>query len=306
VKLLPGTPRLHPIETGSQVSGSTSLRTWREAPGSGAGVRVSPPVRASPPASSFGAALRDYRRLAGRSQLQAALAAGVSQRHLSFLELGRANPSRGMVLGLGATLGLSLAQQNELLLAAGYAPTFEGRDPTERALVERALYAMLETHEPFPALLLQEGLWILKGNRGAARLWTALGGRPVAEVPRDNVFELMLRKGRGRDRTENWSEAAACLLRRFMAEQASSRRRELSEAAATLAANPEVKRLLCCEPTGQAPPVLQMRYRLDDARLSLFIVLASLQAPLDTRLEDLRIELFLPADEETRRWFQRA
>ncbi|MCI0670613.1 MAG: helix-turn-helix transcriptional regulator [Myxococcaceae bacterium] len=255
----------------------------------------------------FGDTLRQYRRSAGLSQLQAALTAGTSQRHLSFLESGRAQPSRGMVLALGSVLGLSLSQQNELLLTAGYAPLFGpmGRNPEELAMVERALEAFLEAHEPFPALLLREGAFIQKGNRGAAKLWSAVRGTPLPEVPRDNVFELMLRRGPGREKLENWSEAAACLLRRYMAEQVLVRHRELSEAATTLARNPEVKRLLHEDPSGPPPPVLLLRYRLEDVQLRLFIVIASLQAPLDTRLEDLRVELFIPADTETADWFRR-
>jgi hypothetical protein len=147
-------------------------------------------------------------------------------------------------------------------------------------------------------------MWIRKGNRGAARLWSAIRGVPVPEVPRDNVFDLMLRRGPGRERLENWAEGAACVLRRYMSE-ARIKRGELGEAAAALARNPEVKRLLQQDPDAPPPPVLHLRYRLDDARLSLFIVIASLQAPLDTRLEDLRLELFIPADAETAAWFAR-
>ena len=69
--------------------------------------------------------------------------------------------------------------------------------------------------------------------------------------------------------------------------------------------NPEVKRLLRQDPGAPPPPVLLLKYRLDDARLSLFVVIASLQAPLDTRVEDLRVELFIPADSETADWFRR-
>jgi transcriptional regulator with XRE-family HTH domain len=257
-------------------------------------------------ASSFGEVLRTYRRGAGQAQLDAALSAGISQRHLSFLETGRSQPSRGVVLALGGTLGLSLAQQNELLLAAGYAPMFrpESRDRRDLEMIEQALLAFLETHEPFPALLLQDGIWIKKGNRGAARLWSAVRGVPVPEVPQDNVFELMLRRGPGRERLENWSEAVACLLRRYMAEQARVRRADLAETTAALARNPEVRRLLR-QDSGPPPPVLLLKYRFDDARLNLFVVIASLQAPLDTRLEDLRVELFIPADAETAEWFRR-
>lgn len=270
------------------------------------------PIQRNPdtpsPAASFGRVLRDYRRGAGQAQLDAALAAGISQRHLSFLETGRSQPSRGMVLALGGTLGLSLAQQNELLLAAGYAPMFrpETRDRRDVEMVERAMLAFLDTHEPFPALLLEDGIFIKKGNRGAARLWSAVRGVSVPEVPRDNIFEVMLRRGPGRERLENWSEATACLLRRYMAEQARFHREELAETTAALLRNPEVKRLLREDPGAPPPPVLLLRYRLDDARLSLFVVIASLQAPLDIRLEDLRVELFIPADEETADWFRRS
>jgi transcriptional regulator with XRE-family HTH domain len=257
---------------------------------------------------SFGEILRNYRRGAGQAQLDAALSAGISQRHLSFLETGRAQPSRGVVLALGGTLGLSLSQQNELLLAAGFAPMFrpEGRDRKDLELIERAMLAFLESHEPFPALLLEEGVWIKKGNRGAARLWSAVRGLHIPEVPRDNVFDLMLRRGPGRERLENWSEATACLLRRFLAEQSRLRRPDLVETVAALARNPEVRKILQDDPEEPAPPVLLLRYRLDDGvRLNLFVVIASLQAPLDTRIEELRVELFIPADAETAEWFRR-
>lgn len=250
--------------------------------------------------------LRGYRRATGQSQLQASLAAGISQRHLSFLESDRALPSRGLVLALGGTLGLSLAQQNELLLAAGYAPLFRPDDKRsdDVKLIEQAMDAFLALHEPYPALLLRDGVWIKKGNRGAAKLWSAVRGAPVDIVPEDNVFNLMLRRGPGREKLRNWSEAAACLLRRYMAEQSLVRHRELSNAATLLADHPEVRKLLQADPDQTASPVLLLNYRFDDANIRLFIVIASLQAPLDTRLEDLRVELFIPADDETKAWFQ--
>ena len=169
---------------------------------------------------SFAAALRSSRRHAGRSQLQTALIVGISQRHLSFLESGRARPGRGVVLALGAALGFGVARQNRLLLAAGFAPEFEAgaQSQAEVDLIERAMAAFLDAHEPFPALLLRDGAWIERGNRGAARLWSAVCGAPLEQVPPDNVFELMLRPGARREHLENWSEAAACLLRRYMAE----------------------------------------------------------------------------------------
>lgn len=257
---------------------------------------------------TFPVALRAHRRRAGRSQLQTALVAGISQRHLSFLESGRARPGRGVVLALSAALGLDVGRQNQLLFAAGFAPEFDegeqSRDEVE--LVERAMRAFLDAHEPFPALLLRDGAWIEQGNRGALRLWSAVRGEALTEVPRDNVFELMLRPGARRDRLENWSEAAACLLRRYMAEHVQLRRPELDGLVAQLAANPQVKQLLRNDGGTQAAPVVLLRYRFDDVRLALFVVIASLHAPLDTRVERLRVEFLVPADAATEEWFRAA
>ena len=241
---------------------------------------------------SFPAVLRAHRRRVGRSQLQTALVAGISQRHLSFLEK--------------ALEAEYLARQNQLLLAAGYAPEYDGaaRSQAEVELVEQAMRAFLAAHEPFPALLLRDGAWIEQGNRGAARLWSAVRGEPLAEVPRDNVFELMLRPGARRDRLENWSEAAACLLRRYMAEHVQLRRPELDALVARLAANPDVRQLLQNDDGAHAAPVVLLRYRFDDVRLALFVVIASLHAPLDTRVERLRVEFLVPADAATERWFR--
>ncbi len=261
-----------------------------------------------PAAESFRHLLRACRRGVGRSQLQTALVAGISQRHLSFLESGRARPGRGVVLALSAALGLDVARQNQLLLAAGFAPVFEGgaQSQAEVDLVERAMAAFLQTHEPFPALLLRDGAWIEQGNRGAVRLWSAVRGEPLDSVPPDNVFELMLRPGARRERLENWSEAAACLLRRYMAEHVQLRRPELDALVARLAANPEVRELLQNDAGAQAAPVVLLRYRFGEVRLALFVVIASLHAPLDTRVERLRVEFLVPADAATEQWFRAA
>ncbi len=259
-----------------------------------------------PVAESFAAALRAQRRHVGRSQLQTALVAGISQRHLSFLESGRSRPGRGVVLALSAALGLDVARQNRLLLAAGFAPSYDAgaQSAAEVALVERAMRAFLRAHEPFPALLLRDGAWIEQGNRGAARLWSAVRGTPLDEVPQDNVFELMLRPGARRERLENWSEAAACLLRRYMAEHVQLRRPELDALVARLAADPQVRELLRSDAGAPASPVVLLRYRFDEVRLALFVVIAGLHAPLDTRVERLRVEFLVPADATTERWFR--
>ena len=124
--------------------------------------------------TSFGARLRWWRRHRGLSQLDLAGAAGTTQRHVSFLESGRTQPSRDMVLRLAAALDVPLRQQNALLLAAGFAPVWRESDLAAPALttVNRALDYMLAQQEPFPAVVVDRRWNLLRANAGAERLTT--------------------------------------------------------------------------------------------------------------------------------------
>jgi transcriptional regulator with XRE-family HTH domain len=143
---------------------------------------------ASVPGSSdraLGRLLKEWRGRRGYSQLDLALAARTTQRHLSFIESGRAAPSREMVLRLATTMDLPLRQQNALLLAAGYAPAWGERDLSASglAVVNRALDYMLAQHEPFPAFVVDRRWNLLRANRGAVRLTEFLTGPTPAQPP---------------------------------------------------------------------------------------------------------------------------
>src|SRR5271166_2089384 len=122
--------------------------------------------------SAFGLLLRGWRGRRGFSQLDLALAARTTQRHLSFVESGRATPSRAMILRLAATMNLSLRQRNALMLAAGYAPAWRERDLStpDLAVVNSALDHMLAQHEPYPAFVVDRCWNLLRANRGAVNL----------------------------------------------------------------------------------------------------------------------------------------
>src|SRR5262245_56118116 len=132
--------------------------------------------------SSFGTGLRWWRERRGFSQLDLAGAAETTQRHLSFLESGRAGPSREMILRLAAVLDLPLRQQNALLLAAGFAPAWRESDMSapELAKVNSALGYMLAQQEPYPAFVVDRRWNLLRANAGAARLVEFLTGPPPA------------------------------------------------------------------------------------------------------------------------------
>lgn len=125
--------------------------------------------------------LRDWRRRRRVSQLDLALDAGVSARHLSFIETGRARPSSDMVLHLAQELEVPLRERNRLLLAAGYAPVFEERsleDPEMHA-VRQAVLLVLEGHDPYPAVAVDHGWELVAHNRGAELLMAGTSSRPT-------------------------------------------------------------------------------------------------------------------------------
>ena len=128
----------------------------------------------------FGHRLREWRRASGKSQLDLALSANVSGRHISFLETGRSLPSRGMVRRLAQTLELPLRAENILLGAAGFAPRYQERqlEHEDMGLARRALEFILAAHEPYPAFVLNTHWTILYANQAHKRL---------AKIP--NIFE---------------------------------------------------------------------------------------------------------------------
>ncbi len=144
------------------------------------------------PANAFGTRLRWWRERRALSQLDLALEADSSQRHLSFLESGRAAPSREMVLRLAAALGMPLRQQNALLLAAGYAPAWResALDAPAMAMVNAALDHMLAHHEAYPALGVDRAWTLLRANPAALRLTAFLSGAAPLPGASINVADL--------------------------------------------------------------------------------------------------------------------
>jgi transcriptional regulator with XRE-family HTH domain len=138
---------------------------------------------------AVGRLLKEWRGRRGFSQLDLAVAARTTQRHLSFIESGRATPSREMVFRLAATLSLPLRQQNTLLLAAGYAPAWRERELSAPGMevVDRALDFMLAQHEPYPAFVVDRRWNLLRANRGAVKFVEFLTG-PAASAASDNVL----------------------------------------------------------------------------------------------------------------------
>lgn len=234
------------------------------------------------------------------SQLDLALEAEISTRHVSFIETGRAQPSREMVTRLAEALEVPLRERNGLLIAAGYAPRYRETDLStpDMALARRAVEFILSQQEPYPAIVLDRHWELLMANRGAARLLGTVLGGPPAE---SNLLRLVFRPDGLRPFIANWEEVAGDMIRRVHHE-------------VDWAPTDDVLRGLLAEVLSypgipahwhtrsvdeSARPLLAVVFRKDDLELRFVSTMTTFGTPQDITLEELRIECSFPADEAT-------
>src|SRR5215467_13255856 len=249
----------------------------------------------------FAASLRLWRRKRGLSQLELAGRSGVSQRHLSFLELGRAAPSREMVMRLATALDVPLRQHNALLLAAGFAPVWRETElaAPELAQVRAALDYILAQQEPFPAVAVDRHWNLLKGNAGAARLVEFLVC-PVAPGTPINLADALVAPDVLRPFLVNWAEVVRYFIRSVEADAAADGSAETSELLERLLAYEGVRSVAATLDLEVASgPVVPMHFRKGDVSLQLFTTIATLGTPRDITLQELRVECFFPMDAGT-------
>jgi transcriptional regulator with XRE-family HTH domain len=241
-----------------------------------------------------GVLLREWRQRRRLSQLELAIAANVSSRHLSFIETGRARPTSGMILRLAEQLDVPLRDRNVLLLAGGYAPAYRERglaDP-ELAAIRAALRRVLAGHRPYPAAVVNRW-WELVDANDAIAVFTR-GVKPELLQPPVNVLRLSLHPDGMAPRIVNLPEWRAHLLARL------HRQAEATGDLRLIALHEELARY----PGGpghrtQAEVVVPLRYRADQGELSFVSMTAVVGTPLDITVEELAIESFYPADEPT-------
>lgn len=262
--------------------------------------------------SDFSAALRYWRDKRGYSQLHLSTISEVSQRHISFLESGRSQPSKELILKLGVVLEIPLRQRNIMLLAAGFAPAYQERslsDP-EMAAVRRALDFMLAQQAPYPALVVDR-LWNLQMSNGPAAgmlawLLDLPADHPAPASGSVNVLKLMLDPNAVRKFVVNWEEVSADLLhwiqREAMSDGPGS---EATILLSELLALPGI-RAASATPNldRRALPFLPVTIRKDGIELKLFTAITTLGTPHDVTVHELRVETFFPADEASAEWFR--
>ena len=252
----------------------------------------------------FARLLKSWREARKCSQLDLALASRISQRHVSFMESGRARPSRDMVLQLSEALEIPLRERNTLLTAAGFAAMYRETDLQSPAMapVREALKLMLEHQEPNPVSVVDREWNVLMINRAMLRVFS-LAGDPAAlwkKVCGDgphNVLKMTFHPDGFRPFIVNFDEAAPVLLNRTRREAAACGSQKLLALLDEILAYPGIPEAWKA-PDWQAPPppVLPLELARGEVRLKLFSMITTFGTPQDITTDELRVESFFPAD----------
>jgi len=254
------------------------------------------------PDMNFGTLLRRWRGVRHLSQLALSLEADISTRHLSCVETGRAQPSREMVVRLAEALQIPLRERNALLLAAGYAPLYRDTalDTPELEAAGQAVELLMAQLEPNPVLVLDRYWNIQRINAGAKRFLALFPG--CDSVTPLNGPRLAFHPQGLRPFIENWEVVAARIIRRVHREAVDNPSDETMKCFLEELLNyPNVpSRWRMLEFESDPSPFLTINYRWKNSTLRLFSVLTTFGTPQDIALQELRIESFFPADDETR------
>lgn len=243
---------------------------------------------------AVGDLLRGWRQRRRLSQLDLSNESGVSARHLSFLETGRARPSREMVLHLAEQLEVPLRARNDLLVAAGFAPEYGQRriDDPDMAAVRAALELVLAAYEPFPAVVVDRGWHLVAANRGVPLLTD--GADPALLEPPLNVLRLSLHPRGMAPRIRNLAQWRTHVLHRLAREARLSGDPGLAALHAELSALPGGR-----DPHAPDGIAVPLRIRAGDDELSFLSTVTTFGTAVDVTAAEVSIEAFLPADERT-------
>lgn len=248
--------------------------------------------------STAGPVLRHWRQVRHLSQLDLSVESGVSQRHLSCVETGKAQPSRQLLLHLARVLDIPLRDRNALLQAGGFAAVYPqtGWDDPELAEARRAVEFMIERHDPYPAIVLDRHWNLVTANAAAARLIGALVGPDGLAAAAGNAMRLIVHPDGMRRAIVNWSEVGGHLLDRVEREAAwYPDDDDLQALAAEL--RDTIGEVDHTPPDAALPMLIPTRVRTDGGDIAMFSMLATVGGALDVTLSELVVELFYPADD---------
>jgi transcriptional regulator with XRE-family HTH domain len=258
-------------------------------------------TRTAPSAAHVGAMLREWRVVRRLSQLDLALQADISARHLSYVENGKAQPSREMIARLSESLAVPLRERNALLVAGGFAPKYAetGLGAPKLAQMRYAIEAVLAKQDPYPAFLLNRHWDVVMANEAGRKLNRfMLGGR---DSKHDNMLRQFFDPDDLRAAVDNWEEIAGHLLRHLHSEVAASPGDSKAKALLDeMLAYPGVPaHWRYREPGAELAPIMTTSFRRYGVSVNLFSTITTFGTPRDVTLDELHIESCFPLDEQS-------
>jgi len=257
--------------------------------------------------NGFPLLLKFWRQKRRLSQLELALSSGVSQRHVSFMESGRARPSRSMILQLSETLDVPLRERNDWLTAAGFAPVYKARplDDPQMGQVMAAIQMMLSNHEPFPAVAIDRAWNIRMANASFERMGEMLGADLWQRVggAQRNLMRLFFHPDGIKPFVKNWTSIAPLIWHRAEREADALGGEEMKQVLLQLCDYQDADTLWAASDAALVP-VMPLEIEKDGVRISLFTVIATFGTPQDVTADELRIESLFPADSATEALFR--
>ena len=269
---------------------------------------MSQTTAASETSSPFANLLKKWRKVRKYSQLELSLEAGISQRHLSFLESGRSRPGKDTVILLTEALQMPLRDRNTMLKAAGFGSVYTERAMDDKSMgsVKQALEMTLQHHDPYPAIVVDRR-WNLYMSNHAANKLMGIIGRPdpsLLDNGNVNIYRLTFSPKGIRPLVTNWPEVASQLLLRLQREVIEDAGNEflanLFDEVQTMAGT---KPLKADDIATTVAPVASFNMKAGDIELNMFSMISSFGTALDVTASELKVETFFPGDERTRQYF---
>lgn len=257
--------------------------------------------------SPAGDLLREWRGLRGKTQIDLSFDAGVSQKHISFVESGRSVPTRQMLIDLAQALDIPLRERNTLLVAAGYAPIYPDDAITSPQMsnIKKALERILHQHEPFPAVVMDRYWNVLIANSAVSKLFGCFVDMALRKDKR-NLLHLMFDPQGMRPFIQNWDEIGPELLARVYRESLGGvidfKTRELLD---TLLKYQDVRTEWRKTLPAPASPMIPFSFVKNGVSLNYFSMVTTLGTPQAVTAQELRLECMFPADEQTERLHER-
>ena len=249
--------------------------------------------------SEFGHLLRHWRNAKRFSQLELALEADVSARHISFLETGRSNPSRSMIMTLSTILDVPLAERNALMQSAGFAQQYSrlDLDAAEMKPVLDALDFILTKHDPYPAGVFDADWNLLMGNASHQKLFGLLKHQTPNFPDTNNVVEMLFHPNGVKPYLRNWEEVASLMLQRLHRERLVYQQRQSDLLDRILAMEGIPENWKSFHPAQASHPMVSLELELDGFRLSMFSALSSFGTAIDVTANELVLEQYFPTDQ---------